>query len=296
MERTLTGLIKLVRYRFLLVAGLLPYGLGAAVAFYSYGQFDLFLFLIGFIGLLFVLIGVEAFNEFLDWHIGTDRVFQLSPKPVTNTTFLVGILAFFVALIAAIFLTLELGAAIIILSLIGFFAALFYLGPPVKLAYRGFGEITIALSYGPLMVLGSYYVQTQRIDVMPFFVSVIPALLLFGISIMNEVPDYFQDMLVGKRNICVRIGQKNVVRLYGCVLALFYVALLVALFSGRFPRLSWIVLACLPISLVSYTTGTRTCDNPHRFVPAIRHTIIHYVIVLGILITGYMVDKHFYAG
>jgi len=296
MERTLKGLIKLVRYRFLLVAGLLPYGLGAAVAFYSHGEFSLFLFLMGLIGLFFVLIGVEAFNEFFDWQLGTDRVFQLDPKPVTNSTFLVGISAFFVALIVAIFLTLKLGVAIIILSLIGFFTALFYLGPPVKLAYRGFGEVTIALSYGPFMMVGSYYVQTQRMDVLPLFVSVLPALLLFAISILNEVPDYFQDRLVGKRNICVRVGQKNVVRLYGGVLALFYVALLVGLFSGRFPRLAYVVLACLPISLMSYTTGMRNYDKPYRFVSAIRYMIIQYVIVLSILITSYMVDKHFYAG
>ncbi len=296
MGGTLSRLINLVCYRFLLVAGLLPYGLGAAVAFYSSGRFSLFLFLLGLIGLLFVLVGVEAFNEFFDWQMGTDRVFQLNPRPVTYGTFLIGMAAFFVALIVAIFLTLELGVVIIILSFIGFFAALFYLAPPVKLTYRGFGEITISLCYGPCMMLGSYYVQTQRTDFTPLVVSVLPALLLFAISILNEVPEYFQDRLVGKRNICVRIGQKNVVRLYGGILALFYSILFVGLFSGRFPRLAWVGLVCLPISLMSYIMGIRNYHNPFRFVSAIHYMIIQYVIVLCILITGYMVDKHFYAG
>lgn len=293
MDRTLTGLIKLVRYRFLLVAGLLPYGLGAAVGFYYENRFSLFLFLTGLIGLLFVLIGVEAFNEFFDWRMGTDRVFQLNPKPVTNRTFFVGIATFFVALIVAVFLTLELGIAIIVLSLIGFFAAFFYLAPPLKLAYRGFGEFIIALSYGPLMMLGSYYVQTQQIDFAPLFVSVIPALLLFVISILNEVPDYFQDGLVGKQNICVRIGQKNVIKLYGSILVFFYAVLLVGLLLGKFPVFAWLVLAFLPISLMSYTTGIQTYENPHRFVSTIRYMIIHYVIVLSVLIAGYMVSKTF---
>lgn len=291
MGGTLSRLITLVRYRFLLFAGLLPYVLGAALAFYSDGQFSLLLFFIGLISLLFVLIGVEAFNEFFDWRMGTDRVFQLNPKPVTNSTFFIGIAAFFVALIGAIFLTLELGVMIIILSFIGFFAAFFYLGPPLKLAYRGFGEIVIALSYGPFMIIGSYYIQAQRMDFTPLFVSIIPALLLFGISILNEVPDYFQDRLVGKRNICVRIGKKNAVRLYGGILALFYVALLIGLFSGRFPPLAWLVLVCLPISLICYSIGIRSYDNPHHFVSAIRCTIIQYVIALSILIMGYIFDR-----
>ncbi|MCL5982417.1 MAG: prenyltransferase [Firmicutes bacterium] len=289
MQRTLIGLTKLLRYRFLLIAGLFPYALGAAVAFYTQGQFSLFLFLIGITGLFFALMGVEAFNEFFDWRMGTDRVFQLNPQPVPNSTFLVGMAAFFVALVVAIFLTLELGLPIIVLSLMGLFIALFYMAPPIKLAYRGFGEIMISLSYGPLMMMGSYYVQVQRIDLLPFFVSVIPALLLFAISIMNEVPDYFQDRLAGKRNICVRIGQKNVVRLYGAVLALFYVVLLVGLLSGRFPWVAWVLLACLPISLLSYTTGVKTYDNPYRFVSAIRYMIMQYIIILGVLITGYIV-------
>ena len=296
MEGALTRLIKVVRYRFLLVAGLLPYCLGAAVAFYSHGEFSLFLFLIGLIGLFFVLIGVEAFNEFFDWQLGTDRVFQLNSKPVTNRILLAGIVAFVVALFVAIFLTVKLGVAIIIFSFIGFFAAFFYLGPPLRLAYRGFGEITISLSYGPLMMLGSYYVQTQRVDVLPLFVSVIPALLIFAISILNEVPDYFQDRLVGKRNICVRIGQKNVVRLYGGILILFYVIFLIGLFWGDTPRLALLVLVFLPISAVSYTIGMRAYDNPHRFVSTIRYAIIQYIIVLSILITGYVVDKHFFTG
>lgn len=273
----------------MLIAGLLPYGLGAAIAFYGKEQFSPFLFLVGLIGLLFVLIGVEAFNEFFDWAMGTDRVFLLNPEPVTTSTFLVGITAFVGALIVAIFLTLELGLTIIILSFIGFFAALFYLGPPLKLAYRGLGEMAIAFSYGPLMMLGSYYLQTQRVDFIPLFVSLIPALLLFGISILNEVPDYFQDRLVGKRNICVRIGQRKVVRLYGGVLILFYIIFLGGLFSRNLPQLAWLVLICLPISLLSYTIGIQAYDSAYRFVSPIRYSIIQYIIVLSILITGYIV-------
>lgn len=289
MEGTLFRLVRFVRYRFLLFAGLLPYGLGTAIAFHSDGRFDFLLFLLGFTGLVFVLIGVECFNEFFDWRIGTDRVFKIDPKPATNRTFFCGCAAFSLALIVALFLTAKLGYTVIILAGIGFLAALFYLAPPIKLAYRGFGEITIAICYGPLMSLGGYYVQTRRVDSEPVFASVIPALLLFAIAVLNEVPDYFQDRLVGKRNICVRFGQKNVARLYGALLVTVYVFLLVGLFSDRFPVLAWAVLACAPFSLMSYTIAWKYYDNPHKFVSAIRSLIISYIAVLTILIVGYIV-------
>lgn len=288
MARALASLLRLLRYRFLLIAGLFPYCLGAAVAFYRQGQFDLGLFLFGLLGIFFALVGVEAFNEFFDFQLGSDRVFQLEAKAVTHKTFFIGIFAFFLAFCVAVFLTYKLGIAVIIFAFSGFFAAFFYLGPPLKLTYRGFGEIIIALAYGPLMMLGSYYVQSQRIDTLPFMISLIPAGLLFCVSIMNEVPDYFQDKLVGKRNICVRIGQKRTVKLYGSILILFYLSLLTGLLLGKFPGFVGFIFIFSPVGLLSYIIGIRTCDNPRLFLPAIRYTIIHYLIVVAIFTFGYI--------
>lgn len=289
MAGTLCLIIQTIRYRFLLFAGLLPYGLGIVLAFHLEQQFNLALFLMGLSGLLFALIGVEAFNEFFDWRFGSDRVFQLNPKPVTTRTFLIGLAAFSVAGLMAILLTLKLGIAIIIISFMGFLAALFYLAPPLKLAYRGWGEVVIALSYGPLMMLGSYYLQTKHLDSRPLIISVIPALLLFAISIMNEVPDYLQDRIVGKRNICVRLGREKVIRLYGLVLILFYALLLGGLISKNLPPLTWLGLICVPISLVSYTTARQSYENPQRFISAIRCSIIQYLIIISVLITAYLI-------
>ena len=50
----LVGLIQLIRYRFLLVGGLLPYALGAALAFHVHQTFDLVFFLAGLLGLFIV--------------------------------------------------------------------------------------------------------------------------------------------------------------------------------------------------------------------------------------------------
>jgi 1,4-dihydroxy-2-naphthoate octaprenyltransferase len=288
LERTFFSLIKLIRYRFLLIAGLFPYGLGTAIAFYSEKRFNLSVFLMGFMITLLALIGVEAFNEYFDWRIGTDRVFQINPKPVTKITFWVGMISFFVAFIISISLMIHLGTAVIIFYSIGFLAALGYLAPPVKLSHRGFGEITIALAYGPLLVLASYYLQTGQVDIFPFLVSVIPALLLFQIAIMNQIPDYLQDRLVGKRNICVRIGKKNVMKLSGVITIFIYMLIASGLFFGKFPRIAWLAFAGLPLSWISFTSGMKTHDNSLRFIPAIRYLIINYVIILCLLITGYL--------
>jgi 1,4-dihydroxy-2-naphthoate octaprenyltransferase len=293
MARTIFSLIKLIRYRFLLIAGLFPYALGTAIAFCVGKRFSLSLFFMGFLITLSALIGVEAFNEYFDWQNGTDRVFQLNPAPVTLTTFYVGITSFLIALTASILLTKRLGLPVLIFYVIGFLSSFFYLAPPVKLSYRGLGETAIAFSYGPLLVLASYYIQTKRIDALPLFVSMIPALQIFLIAILNQVPDYLQDRLVGKRNICVRIGRKNVMRLYGTVTVLFYFIILTGLLFRKFPQIVWLSFAYLPFSIISYVIGMKTYDNPHCFVPTIRYMVINYVIVLSLFITGYAVCFHF---
>jgi len=283
----LAGVIQLIRYRFLLVAGLLPYALGAALAFHIHRAFDLFFFLVGLVGLFFALVGVEAFNEYFDWQLGTDRVFQLHPKPVTKHTFFVGWGAFFVAGLIGLYLSWQVGWTIIIFAGLGFLGAYCYLGPPLKLTYRGLGELVIALCYGPLMTAGSFYLQAHRLEGFPLLVTLVPGLLLFCIAIVNEVPDFLQDRLVGKRNLCVRLGPKRTVALYSLIIIGFYHLVAMAYFKGIFPGLTLLALLCIPLSVVSFFVARKSYKDPRRFVLVIRLLLIQYVLVLGLFITVY---------
>ncbi len=284
---TLARLIQLIRYRFLLVAGLLPYVLGTALAFHANQTFDLFLFLMGLLGLFFALVGVEAFNEYFDWQLGTDRVFQLHPKPVTKRTYFVGWGSFVLAGMVGLYLSWLVGWAIIIFAGLGFLGAYCYLGPPLKLTYRGLGELVIAICYGPLMTAGSFYLQAHHLDGFPLLVTLVPGLLLFAIAIVNEVPDFLQDRLVGKRNICVRLGPKRTVRLYSLVIVSFYHLVPMAYYKGLFPSLTLLAMLCIPLSLVTFVVARKSYEDPRRFFLVIRLLLIQYVLTLALFIVAY---------
>jgi 1,4-dihydroxy-2-naphthoate octaprenyltransferase len=79
--RRLLLVASLVRYRFFLYAGLLPYLLGAAWAHAIEGSFDAAVFWSGLGGVVLAVIGVEAFNEYFDDRMGTDRVFNPEDGP-----------------------------------------------------------------------------------------------------------------------------------------------------------------------------------------------------------------------
>jgi hypothetical protein len=60
--------IGMVRYRFFLYAGLLPYLLGAVWAHSVAGHLDAPMFWSGFCGVVLAVVGVEAFNEYFELH------------------------------------------------------------------------------------------------------------------------------------------------------------------------------------------------------------------------------------
>jgi 1,4-dihydroxy-2-naphthoate octaprenyltransferase len=161
----LLSIFSMVRYRFFLYAGLLPYGLGAAWAYASTGGLDAPIFWSGLLGVVLAVIGVEAFNEYFDSRMGTDRVFNPDDLPPMSSGIMwLGIAAFAGALAVGIYLTVRGGWPILAFALLGGMAAIFYVAPPIRWAYRGLGELVIALSYGPWMVLGSVYLYTGAVS------------------------------------------------------------------------------------------------------------------------------------
>ena len=96
----------MVRYRFFLYAGLLPYLLGAAWAYAVAGAFDAPVFWSGLAGVVLAVIGVEAFNEYFDSRMGTDRVFNPADlPPMSDGVLWLGIAAFAGALAVGVYLT-----------------------------------------------------------------------------------------------------------------------------------------------------------------------------------------------
>jgi hypothetical protein len=130
---------------------------------------------------------------------------------MTDAVLWLGIAAFAGALAVGIHLTVLRGWPILAFALLGGAAAIFYVAPPIRWAYRGLGELVIALSYGPWMVLGSLYLHTQRLSWQALAVSLVPGCLIMGLAVVNAIPDFHQDRLVGKRNLVVRLGRRRAV-------------------------------------------------------------------------------------
>jgi len=278
---------SLVRYRFFLYAGLLPYLLGAAWAYAMVGTFDAPIFWSGLGGVVLAVVGVESFNEYFDSQMGTDRVFDPDDLPPMSAWVLwLGIAAFAGAFTVGVYLTYRVGWPILAFALLGGLAAIFYVAPPIRWAYRGLGETVIALSYGPWMVLGSLYLHARAVSLDAFWASLVPGFLIMALAVVNAIPDYHQDRLVGKRNLVVRLGRRRGMWLYLALATAGLLTVVVGAAAGVFPATCLVTLLSLPLLVASARAAFHTYESPRQFVPAIRAIVSCYLVAVTLFAVG----------
>lgn len=287
----LVRIVVMVRYRFFLYAGLLPYLLGAAWAYAMAGTIDVPIFWSGLGGVVLAVIGVEAFNEYFDARMGTDRVFNPTDlPPVTQVVFWIGVAAFSGALAVGIYLTARGGWPILAFALAGGAAAIFYEAPPIRWSYRGLGEAVIALAYGPWMVLGSLYLHTGTLSWGAFAASLVPACLIMALAVVNAIPDFHQDRLVGKRNLVVRVGRERAVWLYLALAATGLLVVAAGVALGTFPVACLTALLAVPLLVASGRCALHTFGTPRLFVPAMRGMVRCYLVAVAFFTAGILLQ------
>ena len=184
-------------------------------------------------------VAKNAWGDVFDYDSGTD----LAVKPEDRTNFSGGkrVLVDNILTrqqtwaIAAVFggAGLVLGAMMVLLrepslfwlGTIALLLGLSYHGPPLRLAYRGLGELDVVLCYGPMIALATYALLTHQYHVDVIWASVPLGLFIAAFLWFNEFPDYEADRGAGKNNLLVKLGKRRASRL----LPVNYLAALIVL-------------------------------------------------------------------
>ncbi len=161
----------------ILPASTVPIFVGTAVAFGLYGTFYLDIFLLTLLAGIFLHWGADVANDYFDHTeegTGSDdiNVEFIRPYSGGSRTIQQGLLShrevgigsvvlYIIAAIIGFYLVYRIGWVVLAFGLVGAFLGLFYSTPPIRFVKRGIGEIIIGVSFGFLMVVGSYYVQVQ---------------------------------------------------------------------------------------------------------------------------------------
>lgn len=241
-----------------LTAALVPVLLGTAIAWGVGGVFHWGYFLLTLISGLCLQAAVNVLNDYFDHKSTCDDINVEYVSPFTGGSRLIqmgllkpstvlkeGLIFLAIGSLIGLYLVWSRGLPVLWLGIIGVFFVYFYTAPPLKLSYRGGGELAVGLSFGVLMSLGAYYVQTQTLAWLPVIAAVPVTLLIAAVLYINEFPDYAADKAVGRKHLVVRMGKARAAKGYIVLMSLAYLSIVVSSIYGQF----WGIPSALPLSL-----------------------------------------------
>jgi 1,4-dihydroxy-2-naphthoate octaprenyltransferase len=253
-----------------LPAAIAPVLVGTAAAIELVGELPRFGALIAALaGSIFIQIGTNLANDYSDAKRGADTVERLGPVRVTaaglvapQRVLVATWLAFAVAVAAGIYLATVAGWVIIAVGVASIAAGVLYTGGPRPYGYAGLGELFVFLFFGLVAVNGSYYVQLEELEWLPFGLSVAVGCLATAILVVNNVRDIETDRRAGKNTLAVRIGRANARRLYLGLVGLAYVALAVILVAEGGPWWGLLGLISAPLAIRPTREVMTRTDGP----------------------------------
>jgi 1,4-dihydroxy-2-naphthoate octaprenyltransferase len=215
----------------------IAYSLGAAMAAGKGLSFSLYLYLLGYAYLFVLELSTILANELYD--LPTDRINRnaspfnggsrvlveekLAPKEVRAALVLLLCLLVPFGLLLAFLCPPSSRTSAIFLLVAGILLGLGYTMPPLKFCYRGMGELVVATTHSPYVIVcgfvfqsGSWADPTPWILSVPLFFAVSAAITLAG------VPDHQADKRAFKNTFSVLFGEQT-----ACLLAVTFATLAV---------------------------------------------------------------------
>ncbi|MDR3250311.1 MAG: prenyltransferase [Tannerella sp.] len=157
------------------------------------------------------------------------------------------------------------GNVIFYLALITGFLGVSYSGAPLRLSYRGLGEILIGLMFGPLSMIGVYYSACGIFDWSVVFVSVPVGLLVANIVYTHAIMDFEPDREAGKMTFAVLLKDKN--RMLICLLLLLATAfgcIVGGVIAGYLSAYYLLTLLTLPMAVSLFCLMVAFVREPER--------------------------------
>jgi 1,4-dihydroxy-2-naphthoate octaprenyltransferase len=273
-----------------LLTGVAPVAAGTAVAFAA-GQFHLLAALAALLGAMLIQIGTNLANDYFDFVKGADTDERLGPQRAAQQGWIspevlrnAMIAVFAAAFMSGLYLVLRAGWPLLIVGLASIAAGILYTGGPKPLGYIGLGDIFVFIFFGPVAVVGTYYVQALEWSPQALLASVPVGLLATAVLVVNNLRDRTTDAKVGKRTLAVRFGPEFARLEYVACILLSYVSVAIGYFVLDFPLLTFLVLASTPLAgneIKSIATKDGRALNPHLGGTARLCVVFSFLLAAG---------------
>ena len=188
---------------------------GSAVAFWE-GCFVFGPAIAALLTALLLQVGANLANDVFDYDRGADNTQRLGPLRVTSAGLLsprevlAGMwIVFGIAILLGVYLVVVAGWPVVLIGLAAILGAIAYTGGPFPFGYYGLGDLFVFIFFGPVAVVGTYFVQVKSVSLGAVLTSVPMGLLTVAILVVNNLRDIETDHQAGKRTLAVRLGVKG---------------------------------------------------------------------------------------
>jgi 1,4-dihydroxy-2-naphthoate octaprenyltransferase len=299
MEKIQPGSLKawllLPRFHFIPLTVIMV-SLGTAIAAYE-GFFHLGYFVLAMIGSLLVHMTVNVINDYYDYVDGIDLNTQRTPfsggsgtltgnliKP--KQAFWFATISLLIAMAIGAYFCFARGWLLFPLLLVAGFSAYFY---NVYLSKWLVGEIFAGLNFGPLLVLGSYYVQVGRYSWGTLVASLAPGILTANLLFLNEFPDREADQKGGRRHLVIAMGKENARFLFVVFLVASYLCIIIGVITKMMPAIALIGLGTAGFGWKAARGALKYYGDTHQLIPALGMNVITILGTQALLTIGYVI-------
>ncbi|MBS4023107.1 MAG: prenyltransferase [Dethiobacter sp.] len=277
---------------------------GAILALTMSGRFYPLLALLTLAGTVAAHAATNLVNDYFDTVYGVDKqgapTTQYRPHPLLDNVFsphrviMLSVALYAFSALIATYLTVLRGWPVAAIALAGGIISVTYTAGPVSLKYRGLGEIFVFLIWGPILTVGSYFVQTGSWSgsITALWTSLPLGIWVALVLLANNLKDLNYDAQTKiVFTTAIRLGREKGLKLFTLLLFSAYSLTVLAIVLGHLPALAIIVFFSLPMALRLLGSFRNARDLPADADPqtAQLSAVFGALLILSLLM-GYIIS------
>ncbi len=279
---------RAIRIKFIL-ASIIAVSNGIAISYWKTGSVDPGYALLTYFGIMCLHISVDLLNDYSDFKRGIDTNTKRTrysggtgviPENLINPRLIycVGVVFLILGGLTGLYFVTIKGIVILILLSFAIISIYFY---STNIVNAGLGELFVAIK-GCMIVMGSYYVQSDTIDLTSVFVGIIIGLLSAVVLLVTSFPDYEADKKSGRRTLVILSGKQNSVKIFAGLIIVICGMILGGAIFNLIPVFSTIGLLSIPFAIKAIYKLKRF-NEPSHLVSSMANAII-YSRICGLLL------------
>jgi len=284
------------RPHFLILSPILV-SIGTVVAVYE-GFFNPLSFALALAGMVLAHVGGNVLNDYFDYKSGIDLetvktpfsggsgilpAGMLSPGGVYK----LGLTSLLLGSCIGIYFIITKGWLLIPILIVAVVSAYAY-SPRISKTKPPLGELVTGLNFGPMAIMGAFFVQTGFYSLGVVAASLAPGLLTANLLLINQFPDVEQDAKAGRRHLPIILGKERAIKIYPALLAAAYIWIVIGVAINLMPLTVLLGLATLPIALKAAKGALANYGKVEKLIPVLSANIMVVMLTQVLLAVGYV--------